>query len=103
MRNLILSTDNSLSLAAGGLLTAMVNCPEKDYSTIDELYESSNDDFDTIETAVYELVDTEYLLCIGDRFAVNKIRIPEMKVISSAEKLVRTFRITADEHDNSGI
>lgn len=103
MRSLILSTDNNLSLAAGGLLTAMVNCPEKDYSTIDELYESSNDDFDTIETAVYELVDAEYLICIGNKFAVNKSRIPEMRVISSAEKLVRTFHVTADEHDNSGI
>lgn len=102
MQNLILSTDNSLSLTAVGLLTAMVNCPEKDYSTIDELYESSNDDFDTIETAVYELVDKKYLLCIGNRFAVNKIRIPEMKIISSAERLVRTFRVTADEHDNFG-
>lgn len=100
MQNLILSTDNSLSLAAVGLLTAMVNYPEKDYSTLDELYESSNDDFDTIETAVNELVDKKYLLCIGDRFAVNKTRIPEMKIISSTEKLVRTFNVTADEHDN---
>lgn len=103
MQNLILSTDNSLSLTAVGLLTAMVNCPEKDYGTLDELYENSNDDFDTIETAVYELVDTEYLLCIGNKFAVNKTRIPEMKIISSAEKLVRTFHVTADEHDNFGV
>lgn len=99
MRNLILPTDNSLSLAANGLLTAMVNCPEKDYSTIDELYESSNDDFDTIETAIYELVNAGYVLCIGNRFAVNKIRMPEMKVISSAKKIVRTFRVTAGEHN----
>jgi hypothetical protein len=79
---LITPNDNKLSFEAAGLLSKMLNLPESDYHTIEELCAlSENDTPKTIRNAVNELADAEYLVRIGKTYAVNKLKIIQMKLI----------------------
>ncbi len=78
----IYPNDNHLSLEANGLLSAMLNIPERDYHTAEELCTFSEcDSLKTIRTALAELKDKEYIICVNGKYAVNKLMIPSMKVV----------------------
>ena len=81
-RPTIAPNDNSLSCEATGVLSKMLNLPESDYLTAEELCPLfENDSLKTIRAALHELTDAGYLLCIGKTYAVNKLRIPQMKLV----------------------
>lgn len=81
--NLINPNDNSLSPEARGILSTMLNLPESDYHTAEELcvfFES--DSLKTIRTALSELTEAGYLHCMnGTTYAVNKLKIPQMNIV----------------------
>ena len=78
----IYPNDNQLSLEANGLLSAMLNIPERDYHTAEELCVFLEcDSLKTIRTALAELKDKEYIICVDGKYAVNKLRIPSMKFV----------------------
>lgn len=81
-RPTIAPNDNSLSCEATGVLSKMLNLPESDYLTAEELCPLfENDSLKTIRAALHELTDAGYLLRIGKTYAVNKLRIPQMKLV----------------------
>lgn len=78
----IYPNDNQLSLEANGLLSAMLNVPERDYHTAEELCVFSEcDSLKTIRMAIAELKDKGYIICVNGKYAVNKLTIPSMKVV----------------------
>ena len=81
--NLITPDDNKISLEAKGVLSTMLNLPESDYHTAEELCQFfESDSLQTIRKALCELTDAGYLLCMNNKtYAVNKLRIAGMKVI----------------------
>lgn len=73
---------NGLSCEAAGILSKMLNLPETDYHTALELCPfCPNDSLNTIQKALTELTDAGYLLQIGLTYAVNKVRITQMKLV----------------------
>ncbi len=73
--------DNDLSLEANGVLSKMLNNPDTDYvKAVDLCAVCENDSLRTIKKALAELTDKGYLLRIGNTYAVNKVRIMEMKL-----------------------
>ena len=73
--------DDNLSCEATAILLKMLNFPESDYHTAEELcLIFENDSLRTIKTALNELTETDYLLRIGNTYAVNKVRITQMKL-----------------------
>lgn len=73
--------DNDLSLEANGVLSKMLNNPDTDYvKAVDLCAVCENDSLRTIKKALAELTDKGYLLRIGNTYAVNKVRITEMKL-----------------------
>lgn len=80
--SIIVPDDNNLSCEAAGVLSKMLNLPESDYHTAEELCSFfENDSLKTIKTALNELLKAEYLVCIGEIYAVNKHKIAMMKLI----------------------
>ncbi len=78
----IYPNDNQLSLEANGLLSTMLNIPESDYHTAEELCTFSEcDSLKTIKAALDELKDSKYIICVDGKYAVNKLRIPSMKFV----------------------
>lgn len=80
--NIISPDDNRLSYSAKGVLATMLNNPKTDYRTAEELctyFES--DSLKSIRLALSELVKTEYVIFIDGKYAVNKPRLLEMKMI----------------------
>ncbi len=73
-------TDQELSLEAVGVLSAMVNLPEGDYRTAEELcLLFRNDPLKSIHHALNELVEKGYVLCLGKTYAVSKLKLIGMK------------------------
>lgn len=72
-----------MSLDATGLLFTMLNDPESDYCTVVQLCSVLKaDSLNTIQTALQELVAKEYVLKLHNGiYAVNKLKIPQMKMI----------------------
>ena len=81
-RNLrIEPNDNELSLEANGVLSKMLNFPDTDYHTAEELCPFfENDSLKTIRNALNELYDAGYLRRSGKTYMVNKVRITQMKL-----------------------
>lgn len=81
--HLITPNDNHLSLDAIGLLFTMLNDPKSDYcSDIQLCAVLKSDSLNTIQNALKELVSKEYVITLNDGiYAVNKLKIPKMKVI----------------------
>ncbi len=81
MHSIIIPYDNNLSCEATAVLSKMINLPELDYRTAEELCPFfENDSLRTIRTALNELIKRDYLLCIGKTYAVNKLKITKMKL-----------------------
>lgn len=81
--NLITPDDNRLSLEAKEILSTMLNLPESDYHTAEELCQFfESDPLQTIRKALNELTDAGYLIYMDNKtYAVNKLKITGMKVI----------------------
>ena len=78
----IKTDDNNLSCNAEGMISVMLNCPMADYSTAENLCTVFvNDSLKTITSALEELINAGYVHKIGDRYAINKIKITQMKVV----------------------
>ena len=73
----------TISLAAYGVLAQMTNLPDCDYITAADLKKySEKDTVDSIETALNELVNKNYVTIVDGRYAVNKIALVEcMRVV----------------------
>ena len=74
--NLITPDDNKISLEAKGVLSTMLNLPESDYHTAEELCQFfESDSLQTIRKALSELTDAGYLLCMNNKTwtIVNKV------------------------------
>lgn len=80
---LIVPVDNALSFAAKGVLATMLNDPCCDYQPIEKLYEIfQNDNRKTIKSALTELCEYGYIFKIENKtYAVNKLKISQMKII----------------------
>lgn len=79
----IIPNDNRvLTLPAYAILDNMLNIPERDYRTFEEMCSFFPKDLPTtVRTALNELKNENYIIIIhGDTFAVNKQRITEMKL-----------------------
>ncbi|MGN0593989.1 MAG: hypothetical protein ACI4I6_02415 [Hominimerdicola sp.] len=68
---------NDLSLDAQGILVTMVNNPNYDYVTAEELYSSHSDSKEVFDTAIAELLQKNYLFKdnISQKLAVNKAKM----------------------------
>jgi hypothetical protein len=78
--NLITPNDYTLSFEATGVLATMLNLPESDYHTAEELCAFfENDSPKAICKALNELTDADYLLQVGRTYAVNKLKITGMQ------------------------
>lgn len=74
--------DNELSLEANAVLSKMLNSPDTDYVTEADLCTvCENDSLKTIRKALHELTDKKYLLYIDSKYAVNKQKITQMKLV----------------------
>ena len=76
--------DKPLSGAAKGVLATMMCPPESDYLTAEELYSRFKADPPmVIDDALAELTseDRQYLICVGGRYAVNKMKLLEINTI----------------------
>ncbi|MBR1422703.1 MAG: hypothetical protein K6F91_02040 [Ruminococcus sp.] len=81
-RQSITLNDNSLSCEATAVLLKMLNSPEIDYHKSEEFCSFfENDSLKTIRKALNELVEAGYLLRIGETYAVNKLKITQMKLV----------------------
>ena len=77
--------DDKLSCEATAILLRMLNFPDTDYHTAEELCPFfENDSLKTIRNALNELYDAGYLWRIGENYMVNKFRM--------RKKLRRSFR-----------
>ncbi len=81
--NLITPVVNDLSYTALGVLGTMINNPLCDYRTAEELCQFfESDTLKTIRSALSELAYKGYVIAFDNHtFAVNKLKITEMKVI----------------------
>ena len=74
--------DSELSLEANAVLSKMLNSPDTDYITeVDLCTVCENDSLKTIRKALHELTDKKYLLLIGCKYAVNKQKVTQMKLV----------------------
>lgn len=82
-KHMIMPIDNSLSFEARGMLGTMLNNPESDYRTAEELccfFEK--DSLRTIRETLDELVKHKYVIQLANKsYAVNKMMIPNMKSV----------------------
>jgi hypothetical protein len=77
----ITMSDDKLSCEATAILLRMLNFPDTDYHTAEELCPFfENDSLKTIRNALNELYDAGYLWRIGETYMVNKFRITQMKL-----------------------
>ena len=77
----ITMSDDKLSCEATAILLRMLNFPDTDYHTAEELCPFfENDSLRTIRNALNELYDAGYLWRIGETYMVNKFRITQMKL-----------------------
>ena len=75
MENLIIPQDSELNLNEIGLLSTMLNIPEYDYVTIDELCNMSSDSNQDIIQTLEKLQTKNYIIKINDIYAVNKHKL----------------------------
>ena len=68
---------SDLSLDAQGILVTMVNDPNYDYVTAEELYSSHSGSKEVFDTAIEELLQKNYLFKdnISQKLAVNKAKM----------------------------
>lgn len=88
-RSFILPNSESLSCEATGLLSTMLNHPESDYHTAEELCTFfKRDSLSAIRQALDELAHYGYVIEVsGSRYAINKKRILEMKIYMFVENI----------------
>lgn len=63
---------SQMSFEAIGVLSTMVNVPECDYCTLDELCKKSPDSKSTLQNTLDELISKNYIIKTGNKYAVNK-------------------------------
>lgn len=82
-KHMIMPIDNSLSFEGRGMLGTMLNNPESDYRTAEELccfFEK--DSLRTIRETLDELIKHKYVIQLANKsYAVNKLMIPNMKSV----------------------
>ena len=80
---MLIPFDCNLSLDAKGVLGTMLNDPESDYHTANELCRYFQaDSLNSIQKSLDELVKAHYIIKLSDgTYAVNKLKIPQMKII----------------------
>ena len=77
----IITISDDMSCEATAILLRMLNFPDTDYHTAEELCPFfENDSLRTIRNALNELYDAGYLRCSGKTYMVNKLRITQMKL-----------------------
>lgn len=74
------SKDN-LSLEEKGILSLMLNLPEADYCTIEDLSKYCNNNPLSIQTTLLGLKDKGFVFFNKGKYAINKMKIPEMIVV----------------------
>ncbi len=80
-RQIITISDDKLSCEATAILLRMLNFPDTDYHTAEELCPFfENDSLKTIRNALNELYDAGYFRRSGKTYMVNKLRITQMKL-----------------------
>ena len=79
---LITNDHGVLNLQAYAIIDNMLNVPERDYRTFEEMCSFfPKDEPSTARNALTELKDEKYVIIIhGNTYAVNKLRIPNMKL-----------------------
>lgn len=78
----IATCDENLSCNAEGMISVMLNCPMADYSTAENLCSVFvNDSLKTVRETLDELTRAGYVHKIGNLYAVNKIKITQMKAV----------------------
>lgn len=87
MINMLVPTDRTLSFSAVGVLSTMLNLPECDYKTENDLLQFTGDTDVETKNALEELLEHGYIDVIDGKFAINKFRIPEMKLVCSSEPM----------------
>ncbi len=79
---IVVNDHGVLTLPAYAILDNMLNVPERDYLTFEEMCSFfPKDEPSTVRNALTELKDEKYVIIIhGNTYAVNKLRIPNMKL-----------------------
>ena len=80
---MLIPFDCNLSLDAKGVLGTMLNYPESDYHTANELCGYFQEDsLNSIQRSLDELMKAHYVIKLPNgAYAVNKLKIPQMKII----------------------
>lgn len=71
-----------LSLDERGLLSTMANLPEADYVNIKQLSEITNTSKPRLSRIIESLVNKGYVLFLDNVYAVNKLKIKDMLLIT---------------------
>lgn len=78
---MIFPCDKGLTFKEIGLLSAMLNLPRADYSSITNLASLSNDSPNSVQDTLNSLISKEYVLTYDGKYVVKKEKIPFMAVV----------------------
>lgn len=92
---IVVNDHGVLTLPAYAILDNMLNVPERDYRTFEEMCSFfPKDEPSTVRNALAELKDEKYVIIIhGNTYAVNKLRILSLSFVCSVTEFVRCRRI----------
>lgn len=91
---------SDLTLEEIGVLSQMLNLPECDYITADQLAEYASDSTRTSAAILDSLVEKEFVCRSGNVYFVNKFRITEMQVHQiPTHRVIRLTDITDREEE----
>lgn len=92
--------NHTLSSAEIGFIACMVNDPEYDYRTLEELCKLSPSDTPSdIQNTMNSLIAKNYVFLVdGNRYAFNKVKIIGMRELSSKNgRIIKHFTSTKNE------
>ena len=87
---------NDMSWDEVGILSQMLNVPECDYITPEQLARYSSDSPETVRKLLDGLVEKDFVQNMDGIYCINKYRIPDMKLTRIQEGQVIRFTDDAD-------
>lgn len=89
-------TKSGISWEEMGILSQMLNIPECDYVTPEQLARYSSDSPATVRKLLDGLVEKDFVQNMDGIYCINKYRIPDMKLTRIQEGQVIRFTDDAD-------
>lgn len=78
---------NSLSVEEKGLLSIMLNLPDADYCTAEDLTKFCSDSIYKINKTLNKLIQKNFVICFNKKYIINKEMIPAMLIVDNTIKM----------------